>query len=239
MLFASMMSTYESSDCGLPLGMADRPRERLFLLGSASVSDVDLAALILGGGKARARAMHLLHEVGGLSGLARMSPHELMAFHGIKLAGASALAAAVELSRRLPLAKLQQSAALHTATEVAGFIRSHLLGATQEHFVVVGLDARQRVKLVRTVAIGSLAQVDVHPRELFRPLVHAGAHSCVLAHNHPSGDPSPSAADLQLTRRMGEVGKLMGIPVLDHLIVAQDRAISLASLGILEEADED
>lgn len=103
----------------------------------------------------------------------------------------------------------------------------------QEHFWVIALNARQRVLEVFTVAIGTLSSVEVHPRELFRPLVRMAAHSCILAHNHPSEDPTPSAADVDLTERLADVGKLMGIPVLDHLVVARDSHVSLASLGLV------
>lgn len=91
----------------------------------------------------------------------------------------------------------------------------------QESFVVVALDSRQRVLYARVTALGSLAHVDVHPREVFRDAVRASAHSIVIGHNHPSGDPEPSAADRDLTRRMAAAGQLIGIPVLDHVIVTK------------------
>jgi DNA repair protein RadC len=86
---------------------------------------------------------------------------------------------------------------------------------------------------VRQIAVGSLAQVDVHPREVFRPLVRSGMHSVILVHNHPSGDVEPSDADLELTRRLSDVGRLVGIPVLDHLVVTRTDSISMATLGLL------
>lgn len=99
--------------------------------------------------------------------------------------------------------------------------------------MVLGLDARQRVRLVREVAQGSLAHVDVHPREVFRPLVRAGMHSAILVHNHPSQDADPSEADIDLTHRLVEVGRLVGIPVLDHLVVTRTRSVSVAALGLM------
>jgi DNA repair protein RadC len=213
----------------------ERPRERLFRFGPACLSEIELIALILGGGHALRRAAELVEHVGGLSGLARTLPHALLELPGTKCARAAALAASVELSRRLMVARLSDAPTLEGTAEAAVYVRAKLLGATQETFLVVGLDTRQKIRLVRTVALGSLSQVDVHPRELFRPLVVAGVHSCVLAHNHPSGDPTPSEADLILTQRMSEVGKLLGVPVLDHLVVADGHCVSFRDLGLLED----
>lgn len=102
-----------------------------------------------------------------------------------------------------------------------------------ECFVVLGLDARQRLLEARAVALGSLAQVEVHPREIFRSQLRLGAHSILVGHNHPSGDPEPSNADVELTRRLADVGRLIGIPVLDHVIVTEVEHVSFAQLGLL------
>ncbi len=95
------------------------------------------------------------------------------------------------------------------------------------------LNSRQRVIEAQVIGIGSLAQVDVHPRELFRPAIRLGAHSVIVAHNHPSGDPEPSDSDVQLTHRMAEAGLLVGIPVLDHVVVTPHDSVSLAQLGLV------
>lgn len=99
--------------------------------------------------------------------------------------------------------------------------------------MVLGLDARLRVQIVREVGLGTVAAVTVHPREVFRPLVRAGAHSALLVHNHPSGDPKPSHADIELTERLVDVGWLLGVPVLDHLIVSDGGETSLAESGLM------
>lgn len=201
--------------------------------GASQLADVELVALLLGGGRALSRASALLERVGGLAGVARSAPRELAVLPGLGDASATALAAAVELSRRLGRVELPWSASLRQPADAAGFARAELRGYPQEHFVVLGLDSRQRVRLVRTVGVGSLAQVDVHPREVFRPLIRAGVHAVILVHNHPSGDPEPSEADVELTHRMAEVGRLVGIPVLDHLVVTDADFCSLAALGLL------
>jgi DNA repair protein RadC len=209
------------------------PRERLLTFGREELGEVELVALLLGGGRSRERAHRLLESVGGLVGLSRALPAELAEVDGVGVASATAVCAAFELARRVASASIPFGVAIRDPSDVIGHVRDLLGTATQEHFLVLGLDARQRVRMVRTVAVGSLSQVDVHPREVFRPLVRAGMHSAILVHNHPSGDPSPSDADISLTRRMAEAGRLMGIPVLDHLVVTTDDGVSLSALGLV------
>lgn len=212
----------------------DRPRERLSLYGASSLGNDELVALVLGGGRALSRARDLLASFGGVGGLGQAMAEELARCEGVGAAGASALVAAFELGRRNESARAVWAETLRHPDAVVAFARGRLRGVQQEHFLVIGLDARQRVRMVRTVGIGSLAQVDVHPREVFRPMIRGGMHSCLLVHNHPSGDASPSEADLELTRRMSAVGKLVGVPVLDHVIVADHASTSLAAEGLLD-----
>ena len=213
--------------------LGERPRERMLLFGSAALADVELIALLLGGGRALHRARAVLDAVGGLAGLSRACPQELREISGIGDASATALAAAVELKRRIDRIELPWGRQLKTPRDAEVFLRSILHGASQENFVVVGLDARQRVRLVRTVAVGTLTRVEVHPRELFRPLLRSGMHSCLIAHNHPSGDATPSEADVVLTERMVRIGQFLGVPVIDHIVVTDDSFVSLAELGML------
>ncbi|WP_052555114.1 RadC family protein [Enhygromyxa salina] len=213
--------------------LGERPRERMLLYGPAVLADVELIALLLGGGRALHRARGVLDAVGGLAGLSRACPQELRGISGIGDASATALAAAVELKRRIDRLELPWGRQLQTPRDAELFLRSILHGASQENFIVVGLDARQRVRLVRTVAIGTLTRVEVHPRELFRPLLRGGMHSCLLAHNHPSGDATPSEADVLLTERMARIGLFLGVPVLDHIVITDNSFVSLAELGLL------
>jgi DNA repair protein RadC len=113
--------------------------------------------------------------------------------------------------------------------DMMNLIRRAIGRQEQEYFAAVLLDSRQRVVDVLGVAVGNLSEVEVHPRELFREAVRRGAHSVILAHNHPTGDPEPSQADIELTERMIEVGKLVGIPVLDHIIVTREGWSSIAT----------
>jgi len=145
------------------------------------------------------------------------------------------LVAALQLPAALVAGEIWRRT-LSRPSAAADYIRAEIGSQPRESFVVLGLDSRQRPVHLWTAGVGSLAAVDVHPRELFRPMIRAGVHSCILAHNHPSGDAAPSEADCELTNRMFEVGKLVGIPVLDHLIVTSGEHCSLAALGMLPAA---
>ncbi|MCA9705716.1 MAG: DNA repair protein RadC [Myxococcales bacterium] len=213
----------------------ERPRERMMLYGREQLSEVELLALILGGGHAVARGMALLQESGGLMGLERATPQQMCRTPGVGMAGAAAICAALELGRRVALLQLPYARAIECPADVAEFLRASIGSAPQETFLVLGLDARQRLQMIRTIAKGSLASVQVHPREVFRPLVQAGMHAVILVHNHPSGEAEPSDADVILTHRMARVGELLGIPVLDHLVVTREAIASLAELGFVAE----
>jgi DNA repair protein RadC len=227
------VASYEPETKLERMPLAERPRERLLLFGPAALADVELLALLIGGGRSLERAQTVLASLGGLAGLANCCPHELLEVPGIGDASASALAAAVELKRRIDRIELPWGRQLTSPRDAEVFLRSILHGAAQENFVVVGLDSRQRVRMVRTVGVGTLSRVEVHPREVFRPLLRAGMHSCLLAHNHPSGDASPSEADIMLTERMLRVGSLVGVPVIDHVIITDNACVSLAELGLM------
>lgn len=206
----------------------------MMLFGREQLADVELLALILGGGHSVNRALKLLQDAGGLLGLDRADPQQLCRTAGVGLAGATAICAALELGRRVAQLQIPYARTIAGPDDVAEFLRASIGASSQELFLVLGLDVRQRLQMIRTIAMGSLASVQVHPREVFRPLVQAGMHAVILVHNHPSGEAEPSDADLMLTHRMAEVGRLLGIPVLDHLVVSRTSTVSLAELGMLE-----
>jgi DNA repair protein RadC len=211
----------------------ERPRERMMVFGPAALSNVELVALLLGGGRSEQRALSLLQRVGGIGGLTRCLPQELMATPGVGDASATAVCAAIELARRVGQLEMPFESAIRGPEDVRRFVRSYLRGRPQEVLMVLGLDSRQRVRLVREVGVGSLDHVEIHPREVFRPLLRSGAHAVILVHNHPSGEAQPSARDLLLTRRLSHTGELLGIPVLDHIIVSDTGSTSLVGSGLL------
>lgn len=224
-------------DAMRPGHACERPSERMLLFGPAVLADVELVALVLGGRYSLRRAQAVLDTVGGLAGLVRACPHELRMVDGIGDAAATALVASVELKRRIDRIALPWGRRLESPRDAEVFLRSLVHGATQESFVIVGLDARQRVCMARTVGVGTLTRVEVHPREVFRPLLRAGMHTCILAHNHPSGDASPSEEDVILTERMVRIGRFLGIPVVDHVVLSDSGFVSMAECGLLAFED--
>ena len=195
-----------------------------------AVSITDLIRQTAGCSKATANA---IANVCRTSSLNSLSQSQLLAL-GCKGTQAARLLAAFRLGERVHTAQSAREATTRAPADAVAVLRERFdIGALeQEHFWCIALDSRQNVLDVFTVAVGSLAQVDVHPRELFKPLVRMAAHSCIIAHNHPSNDPSPSEADVELTHRMVENGKMIGIPVLDHIVIAADDYCSLTALGL-------
>lgn len=212
--------------------MRELPRERLLSLGPTALSADELIAVVLGRGvrgrPAGTLARALIDEAGSLARLARSSPHELARQCGVGDAQGARVAAAFELGRRAVHATAASSPTVSCAADVFARLQPRLAGLEQEVFVALALDVRNRIREEIEVSRGTLTGVDVHPREVFRPLVRQGAAAVVVAHNHPSGDPTPSPEDLALTQRLRKVGDLVGIPLLDHVVIAGDRYCSLA-----------
>jgi DNA repair protein RadC len=212
---------------------AERPRERILVYGGDALAVDELLALVLGSGVRGSPAVEvgrrLLAHAGGIGELARAPARELLAVGGVGEARAARVAAAFALGRR----GIEAAAAadpIRDAGDVDRRLRPRLAGLSQELFVALALDVHNNVVADLEIARGCLTGVDVHPRELFRPLIRLGAAACVVAHNHPSGDPAPSRDDLVLTRRLQEVGALVGIPLLDHVVIATGGYRSVAEI---------
>jgi DNA repair protein RadC len=207
----------------------DRPREKLEQSGASALGDNELLAIVLSHGLRSCSvldlATDLLVELGGLPGLVRASHDRLRQRKGIGRAGACRIIAAMELGRRT-LLRRDERPRISTPKEVASMLAPEFGARPQEHFGVLLLDARHCVRRTRVLSIGAMDGTYVHPREVFREAVTAGAMAMVLFHNHPSGDPTPSGDDVLLTQRLQAAGDLMGIPVLDHVIVANDKYYS-------------
>jgi DNA repair protein RadC len=213
----------------------DRPRERLRAHGPQGLSDTELVAVLLGSGRPGLNAVEmagsLMASVGGLAALAQATVAELRKQPGVGTTRALVLQAALELGRRVAGSRPERGRRLPSASEVWAHYRARLAFVPAEDFWVIGLDVRHRLLLETCVARGSLTGVEVHPREVFRPLIRASAAAALFCHNHPSGDPTPSRQDLELTHRLKEVGELCGITVLDHVVVAAEGYTSLAERG--------
>jgi len=209
------------------LSPQDRPREKLERTGPGALGDNELLALVLGHGT-RARnalelANELLAEVGGLHGLARASRGQLCRRKGVGHTRAGRIIAAVELGRRTLLGLARDERPQIMSPLDAAVLLAPQFGARDiEQFGVMLLDTKHRVVRTLVLSTGSPDGTCVHPREVFREAVLTGAAAVVLFHNHPSGDPTPSRADVALTQRLRAAGELMGVEVLDHVIVAND-----------------
>lgn len=201
------------------------PREELINYGADRVSTSRLLSIVLGSGNREQTvtelAKTLLRTTGGIVNLSQASTVELCAISGIGEALATRIVAGFKLGQRVLEASLPSSVVVRGPEDVYNRLRNRLANLGQEVFVVLALDSRGRIIDEIEIARGSLARVDVHPREVFRPLIRRAAFACIVAHNHPSGDPSPSDDDLILSDRLQAVGQLVGIELLDHVIVAR------------------
>jgi DNA repair protein RadC len=211
--------------------MTERPRERLWNRGVQTIGDEELLAMILGTG-VRARpaatvAADLVNTAGGVVALSRASPRELALVTGVGTARATRVAAAFELGRRAITIE-QHRDVLAQADDVYRIVGPRVAGLQQEVFIALGVDIRNGLLDVVEVARGTVHGVEVHPREVFRPLVRMAAAGGVVVHNHPSGDPTPSADDIALTRRLRAAGDLLGIPIIDHVVIADGGFRSIA-----------
>ncbi len=217
----------------------ERPRERLLLYGAAALSDADLLAILIRTGTSSASVLELADKVlskyrgKGLAAIMNMAPQEIADISGIGPAKAATILAAVELGRRISTRAAAKLETVSSPTEAAGYVMPVLRYEMREHFGALLLDNRNHVIFFSIISIGSMTASVVHPREVFREAVRHAAAKIILVHNHPSGDPTPSDCDIQLTRQLTEAGKLMGIPVIDHIIIGDDRFISMKDEGLI------
>jgi DNA repair protein RadC len=209
----------------------ERPRERLWRNGPDALGDEELIAMVLGTGvrrrPAREVAIELVRSAGGVGALSRSSARELAQVPGVGAARAARIAAAFELGRRA-IDAVNRRETVGRAEDVYRCVAPRVAGLAQEVFIVIGLDIRNGLLDIVEVARGSVAGVEVHPREVFRPLPPCARAGGVLVHNHPSGDPTPSIEDIELTRRLREVGTLLGIPIIDHVVIGDRQYRSIA-----------
>ncbi|MGG5462786.1 RadC family protein [Clostridium sp. B9] len=214
----------------------ERPRERLLYYGPQSLSNEELLAIILRTGNKDSNVVELsykiIHSVGGLRGLFKASAKELMKVKGVKEAKATQILAMCELYRRFKTSELTQ-VKVSKPSDVAELVMDELRMLQQEVLIVVTLDTKNKVISKKEIFRGGLNSSLVHPREIFKEAVKESAASIIICHNHPSGDPTPSKDDINITIRLKECGQMMGIELLDHLIIGDNRFISLKEKDIL------
>ncbi|WP_143541857.1 RadC family protein [Salimicrobium salexigens] len=175
----------------------------------------------------------ILVSLQGVDGLREATVEDLTAIRGIGAAKAMQVIAAIELGKRVYREKREEGYLIRSPEDGAEYVMEEMKHLKQEHFVALFLDVKNRVLARRTVFVGSLNSSIVHPREVFKEAVKRSAASIVCVHNHPSGDPAPSREDIQVTKRIAECGKIIGIEMLDHLIIGDGTFISLKEKGYL------
>jgi DNA repair protein RadC len=215
----------------------ERPRERLIQDGPQSLSNHELLAIMLRTGSKEESVLQLsnrlLTSFEGLRLLKDASVDEMMSIKGIGSAKAVQIMAAVELGRRIHRLQYEDRYVIRSPEDAANYVMEDMRFLTQEHFVCLYLNTKNQVLHQQTIFIGSLNASIVHPREVFKEAFRRSAASFICLHNHPSGDPSPSREDIDVTKRLNECGKLIGIELLDHLIIGDQKFISLKEKGYM------
>ena len=231
-------------DAPLPAGTSlrrlapeDRPREKLLARGPSALGVNELLAVILGAGTRSSSVLdlanRLLDRAGGLEGLSRMSAGALASLHGLKQARVAKVLVALELGRRAAAPPEQPRPAFRVPEDAGRFLLPRIGSKPLEEFGILILDTRNRLRRMEVISTGNLNGSLVHPREVFREAVALQAAALIVFHNHPFGDPTPSDEDRQLTRRLVQAGRVMGIDVLDHVIVGATRFWSFREKGEL------
>lgn len=215
----------------------ERPREKLLRYGAEALSNGELLALILRTGSAQENIVNLsnriLKEAGGLNGLLNLHNEEFMNLKGIGEAKAAQLLALAEISKRFKSFRSGDQYKISQPKDAADLVMEGMRYLKQEHLKVIMLNTKNIVISIKDVSVGSLNSSIVHPREVFCEAIKRSSASIIICHNHPSGDPAPSSEDINLTHRIKECGKLLGIELLDHIIIGDGSYISLKEKGVL------
>lgn len=214
-----------------------RPRERMMAYGADALSHAELLAILIRTGTKDQSAVqlstNLLQQCGSLRELVHMSVEELTAIKGIGQAKALQLLAGIELGKRVARSSLGDVVTVRSPYDAAMYMMEELRYLKKEHFVCLFLNTKNHIIGKETLSMGTLNSSLVHPREVFRAAIKSSSASIICLHNHPSGDPSPSPEDIQITNRLAEAGSLLGIEVLDHIVIGDGKFVSLKEQGHL------
>lgn len=225
---------YRASIAELPA--SERPRERLLRLGPQALTSAELIAILLRTGTSHEGvldlAARLIREHQGLRGIAQAGPAAIAASHGMGEAKATTVAAAFELGRRLTLEDQGERPQIQSPEDIGRILQSEMELLQQEELRLLCLDGRHRVQSTVTVYRGSVNSAAVRVGEVFREAIRRNAVAIAVAHNHPSGDPTPSAHDIELTTELWEGGVLLDVALLDHVIFGHGRFVSLRERGL-------
>ncbi|WP_034301654.1 RadC family protein [Bacillus cihuensis] len=215
----------------------ERPRERFIQTGPQSLSNQELLAILLRTGTKEESVLQLANRListfEGLRMLIDASIDEITAIKGIGEAKAIQILAAVELGKRITQLNYPDRYVIRSPEDGANYCMEEMRFLTQEHFITLYLNTKNQVLHKQTIFIGSLNASIVHPREVYKEAFRRSAASIICLHNHPSGDPSPSREDIEVTKRLVECGKIIGIELLDHIIIGEHKFVSLKEKGYL------
>ena len=219
----------------------ERPVEKAILAGAQCLSNAELLAVILGSGTKEKSAIGLAEEVlaqgsGGLAELADCTAQELTKSHGVGQFKAARILASVELGKRIATRPRQKRVSADDADQVAALFMEDMRYSKRETFKALLLNAKGEIISIETVSVGELTSTLVHPREVFHQAVKKSAAAILFVHNHPSGDPTPSAEDFKTTQMLVECGNLLRIKVVDHLIIGDGRYVSMQGMGCMQRA---
>jgi DNA repair protein RadC len=213
----------------------DRPRERLVNDGPESLSTQELLAIILRTGTKDESVLqlsnHILKHFDGLRMLMNASIEEMVSIKGIGVTKAIQLLASFELGKRINRLQFEDRYSIKSPDDCAKYMMDEMRFLQQEHFVCLYLNTKNQIIARETIFIGSLNASIVHPREVFKEAFRRSAASIICMHNHPSGDPAPSREDIDVTKRLVECGKIIGIELLDHIIIGEHKYVSLKEKG--------
>ncbi|MDR2610826.1 MAG: DNA repair protein RadC [Clostridiales Family XIII bacterium] len=217
---------------------AERPRERLTAYGADALSNAELIAILIGSGWPGGSALEVASRIlagsdQGIAYLATASVEELCSVPGVGSATACRIAAAAAIGRRITAAGEQKKVSFSKPEDIVSLFMDELRRETQEIFRVLLLNLRNEMIGKETISIGNISSSIVDPRDVFRPAVRRGAAGLVLVHNHPSGNPEPSDADVEVTKRICEAGELLGVRVMDHLIIGNGKFVSMKKRNLL------
>ncbi|SHG98688.1 DNA replication and repair protein RadC [Anaerosphaera aminiphila DSM 21120] len=233
--------TYKIKD--LPL--EDRPQEKLLKYGADNLSNAELLALIIRTGTKTKTSVELSQEIinslkregveseVGISALSNTTIKDLLEIKGIGISKASMIMAAVTLSKRINKESIHSKKKIKSPNEVVKYVMSEMRFLKNETFKIVILNTKKEIESIRDISSGIINATIVHPREVFFTAVNESAHTIILLHNHPSGDPKPSKEDIELTDRMIKAGEIMQIPVIDHIVIGDNVYYSFLENGLI------
>lgn len=214
----------------------EKPRERLVEHGPGALTDAELLAIILRSGGAKLSSLdlanYLLRDFNGLKGLMNTRYEELVRVKDMGPAKATCIKALAEIVLRVNFAAGPEKVKIHGPKDVFEHLRKDVYGLEKEHLYLLILDSRNYLISKELISIGTVNETLIHPREIYREAIYKNATSVILAHNHPSGDTAPSEDDIRVTGKIAEIGRLLSIPLIDHIVLSNDSYTSLKARNL-------